>query len=80
MENKSLQESSIQAGAPKIEARPGSCPLLSSPPLHISSYHYLCIHKDKDVTLASWISDNNYEDEEEENVSWKQTYHEISKV
>ena len=53
MENKSLQESNTQAGAPKIKARPGSCPLLSSTPLHISSYHYLCFHKDKEVTLAS---------------------------
>ena len=80
MENKSLQESNTQAGAPKIKARPGSCPLPSSTPLHISSYHYLCFHKDKEITLASWINDKNYEDEEEENVSWKQTYHEISKV
>ena len=80
MENKSLQESNTQAGAPKIKARPDSCLRLSSPPLYISSYHYLRVHKDKEVTLASWISDTNYEGEEEEKVSWKQTYHEISEV
>ena len=71
MVNKFFPESNTQAGAPKIEGRPGSGSLLSSPPLHISAYHYLFINKDKEITLSSWITDKNYEDEEKENVSWK---------
>ena len=53
MVNKFFPESNTQAGAPKIEGRPGSGSLLSSPPLHISAYHYLFINKDKEITLSS---------------------------
>lgn len=78
--NKSLQESNIQHRTPKIQARPDNGSLRFPPPLHTSLHHYLHHSKDKEIALASGITDKNYGDEGEENANLKQIHHEVNEA